>query len=357
MLFRLASYLLFFIIIGCSKEQVSHNEVTLVLEKVDVLTIEPKNPLTLGRIMGITPVAPDQSRFLVKNHNNSIVNVFARDGEHLYQFGEPGRGPEELERIFMSGFDDELNVLIWDAGQDLLKFFDSNGDFIQADEAFISRGIWSREHLLHFTESGWILPMETPGAQLWDDRESVALFNEDFSEQTTAGGWDPFYKESSTILQHPLLTFDRETNYIWVVHRTSPSIRILDTSFNKVQRLSHASSNFSRADQDILMEFGIQERQQALSNISLVMQPYLTDDYFIFYFVNQTEEVFQTLDSDDAGIFAAVYDKHSFDYVGEITLPGMLTGVIDSKLMVLLNDDPDDFTIGLYEIDVNDTLQ
>ena len=356
MTFRTAICLVLIFILGCSQKSEQKVEYDLEFELSEVLVLEPQNPMTLGRSMGITPVAPDQSRFLVKNHNNSYVNVFSRDGDHLHHFGEPGRGPEEIDRIFMSGFDDELNVLIWDAGQDLLKFFDSNGDFIRADEAFISRGIWSRENLLHFTGSGWILPVEIPGAQAWDDRESVALFNDDFSEQTIGGGWDPFYKESATILQHPLITYDRESNHTWIVHRTSPSIRVIDHSLNEVHKISHHSPNFLQADQDILMEFSVEERQQALSRTSLLMQPYLTDRYFIHYFINQTEEVFQTLDSSDAGLFVAVYDRFTYEYLGEIEIPGVLTGVIDNQLMVLLDEDPDNFTIGLYEIQAEDRL-
>jgi hypothetical protein len=98
------------------------------------------------------------------------------------------------------------------------------------------------------------------------------------------------------------------------------------------------------------MNYSRQEREQALSEISLVMQPYLTERYFLFHFINPSKEAYETQDSINIGTFVAVYDREDYSYVGELSLPALLTGVIDNKLMLLLNDDPDALTIGLYEI-------
>lgn len=341
------------LLLGCRGESPSAGDENLRLAQTETLQLTPEEPLTLGNIMRVTPVSPDSSRFLVKNLNNSYVNVFGRDGSHLYRFGEPGRGPEEIDRIVSSGFDDANNVVIYDVGQDLLKFFDAQGEFIRAEDAFTSKGIWLREHLFHFMGDGWIIPMELAEARSWEQRESVAVFNEDFSHYETGGSWDPFYKDSESIFQHPLIAHSRESGHTWVVQRTSPGIRILDESLKELHRLSHRSPNFIEARQDIPMSYSRQEREQILSEISLVMQPYLTERYFLFYFINPSKEAYEMKDSINVGMFVAVYDREDYSYMGELSLPVLLTGVIDNKLMLLLNDDPDALTIGLYEINID----
>lgn len=340
-----------FLLLGCRGESPSAGDENLRLVQTETLQLTPEEPLTLGNIMRVTPVSPGSGRFLVKNLNNSYVNVFGRDGSHLYRFGEPGRGPEEIDRIVSSGFDDANNVVIYDVGQDLLKFFDAQGEFMRAEDAFTSKGIWLREHLFHFTGDGWIIPMELAEARGWDQKESVAVFNEDFSRHETGGRWDAFYKDSENIFQHPLIAHSRESGHTWVVHRTSPGIRILDEALEEQHQLSHSSPNFIEVQQDILMSYSRQEREQALSEISLVMQPYLTERYFLFYFINPSEEAYEMQDSINIGMFVAVYDREDYSYVGELSLPALLTGVIDNKLMLLLNDDPDALTIGLFEIE------
>ncbi len=342
-------------ILSCESDK-KHESNTLSLVKSEALNLIPDDPLTLGNNMRVTPVAVDSDRFLVKNLNNSYVNVFRRDGTFLYSFGESGRGPDEIERIFTSGFDDEYNVVIWDAGQNLLKYFDSHGTFLEAKETFTPQEVWLREHLFHYIGDGWIAPIEIPEARSWGDRESVALFNKDFSSHETGGGWDPFYEHSESIFQHPLLTYDPDTKNTWLVYRTSPSIRVLDESLDEIQIMTHSSANFKKAEEDILIPASRQDRHLALSEISLIMQPYTTDSYFLFYFMNQTQESFQTMESDGVGFFVAVYDRENYSYLGELPIPGALTGVIDNKLMILLNDDPDDLTIGLYEVQAKDRL-
>lgn len=83
------------------------------------------------------------------------------------------------------------------------------------------------------------------------------------------------------------------------------------------------------------------------------MQPFLTDDFFLFYFMNQNEIFRESLDYSDLEQYIGVYSLEGRHYHGEIELPHQFKGVLNNQLMIIRDDDPDHFIIGLYEIELN----
>jgi hypothetical protein len=77
---------------------------------------------------------------------------------------------------------------------------------------------------------------------------------------------------------------------------------------------------------------------------------YFLPEYLLHYFVILTEEFQQTRDHNDKIHYINLYDKESYNSYGEIELPYFLGNVIGDKLYLIENDDPDNYTIGIYEI-------
>lgn len=85
---------------------------------------------------------------------------------------------------------------------------------------------------------------------------------------------------------------------------------------------------------------------------SAVGESFVSNTYFFFYHFNWTEEFWQTRDPNAKPHFLNVFQKdepHAF--LGEISLPYMPLYISpNNKAYLLEDDDPDNFTIGVYEV-------
>ncbi|MCH8567393.1 MAG: 6-bladed beta-propeller [Balneolales bacterium] len=183
-------------------------------------------PHVIARTRPYFHVLPDQSGFIISNHDNVILTLFDSSGNYITHFGEPGRGPEEFLVPLRIGFDTNQNIFVYDVNQEIIKKFDIFGTFIESFTGLVEHQIWSRGNMMPLIDNKWYIPMEKPGDPSFSENTSVAVAEYDFSSVKTGGGWDPYYKNRRGTLQFPKLVFDYSREELFVVNRTSPSIRV-----------------------------------------------------------------------------------------------------------------------------------
>lgn len=352
----LSTILIIALLYGCKQDQESTSYETstvptLILKKDFQLTGYPTNVIT--RTKDVFHVFPDQSAFIVTNFDNIFFSVIDSSGAYINHFGQEGRGPTELLTVARVGFDQDQNIFVYDGNQDLIKSFSRDGSFLDAYTGVVEQQVWPRGDVMMLANGYWYMAAEVAGEQDYANKQSVARMEQDFSEPVTGGGWDAFYRNRSTILQQPQLTYDSKREQLIVVHRTSPNIRFIDLDLNETDTWHHRSPNFLLHEEDILRSHPPEQRAEIVGQISMVEQPFVAGDLLLFQFMNQNETFRQSLDFSDLEQFIGVYNLEDGTYYGEVELPHRLKGVIDNQLILLKDDDPDNFIIGLYEINLD----
>ena len=341
---------------SCGPENTGNQETenkAVTLEHIRDFKLTGYPSEAISRTKDVFHIFPDQSAFIVTNFDNVFLSVFDSSGAYLTHLGEEGRGPTELLTTARVGFDHDQNIFVYDGNQDQIKSFNRDGTFSDAYVGVVEHQIWPRGDVLIMVDNYWYMPAEVAGERDYSNKQSLTRMNHDFSNPQTGGGWDSFYRNRNTILQQPQLAYDQKREQFIVVHRTSPNIRLVNSDLEVIETWHHSSPNFLLHEEDILRSHPPEQREEIVGQISLIEQPFIADDLLLFQFMNQNETFRESLDFSDLEQFIGVYSLEDGTYHGEIELPYRLKGVMNNQLMLLKDDDPDNFIIGLYEIDLN----
>lgn len=333
---------------GLCEELLYESDSENVISKVDEIHLKGYDPLAIGNILPIFAIDHHNGTVAITNRDNVEILLFSPSGEMTAHFGKPGRGPDELMTTITRGFDQDGNLWIYDYQQDLLKSYSEDGDFITSKPGFIEDGIWIRGNLLYSIDDAWFFAMELAGAGQHTEGEGIAKYSSEFELIATGGEFDPIYHNSRTILAQPYIAVDKKRSQIIMVQRTSPYIQVFDSNLELITRKKGDKNYFKQSDRDILMRHSMEERNQMLLERSLVEDPWVTDDHLIFVFTNYDQKYFTSRDPQDLIQYAAIYDLENFELLAEFRLPHRIAGVLDNKLLLLENDNPDNIIIGKY---------
>lgn len=352
----LAVCLLVFFTIACANEHEKQDQfgmasIELQHERDIVLTGHDLDVITV--IREPLHVFSDQASFLVTNKRDSYkMAIFDTSGTYITSFGARGRGPGEFLSTSAVGIDYEDHIFIYDLNQDRITKFDNSGNYIKEFEGLLKDRFWIRGGPMLLIDGYWHINTEIAEATDYNAKQAIARTARDFSAPVAVGGWDPVYADAAGTMMptNPMIAYDAERGQIIVVHRTSPNIRVLDKAYQPVTQWVHESPNFMEADLDVNALMSRDDMIRIIMEISLIMQPFIVEDYFIFHYINQYEAFYESRDYKDAGLHIGVYNLDDGNYLGEIELPYRLIGVIAGKLVLLKDDNPDAPVFSFYRI-------
>lgn len=309
----------------------------------------------LARPYAALAVSHDSKRFglydLIYNH----FIIFNREGEIIQILGDEGRGPDEFQQALDFNFDEEKNLIAYDERQFQLKIFDKEGElqkntsvFEDGNYSHNTSGLFANDSLIYIG----ITDVSTHNTdQAWQS-ELMGIFDYSGEKVKFIGQYDPYIFDNNFYGDLPLFDIVFEEDKIYSTHKNSYRIQVFNVDNNKkLDYFGRKSSSYKEADQNIETHFPMEKIEELSLTQSFPNGLFVTDNYILHYFQNATEEWFETKDPLTKEHYLSIYNRDNHAFVKELKSDYQLLEVQDNKLYLLEDTNPDNYTIGIYELE------
>lgn len=340
----------------CSRTPHTDSETkSIELIQIDTVLLEQGAQL-FGKFYEHMRISQNGSYWLFNERIRNQVFVFNSDGSFHSVIGKRGRGPDEI--LTVSSFDINKNneVAIFDGSQRMIKIFTLDGRLISsnnilenADFSLVPHYLWWYKGQL----AGTIIDLESR----FEPYKSrlLALINDDGSTDTAFGKFDPFSKQDHRETFVSLLALDEENNVAYTNLQSSPYFQIYDMEhFERILYGGKITESFNKPSQEVTPQTSLSKIMLLVEDTSVFAHIFLTDEYFIQHMQILTKEWFETSDYTAKGNVLVFYDRETNEFIKEIKLEGITPlAAQKGKIYAVENFNPDQFTIGIYEISTN----
>jgi len=267
-----------------------------------------------------------------------------------------GSGPNQFVLPIQIAYDDG-NLLVYDNSADRITVLDENKNMIYETEGTLKHGVWTRGTYAFFRDEYFIASMKETSILNTLDFESaraISILNIKTGEIQKGGKFPANIDRLDSFQKYPLLAYNLDNNSVYYVFYTWPDVQKLDLNTLENELKSNYTPSFMRK-RTIKVDFNNPELQtiEFAKKIGVDRTELITVDisngYFISTWKNYSEAYFDSIDPADIAYFGVRYSYPEFDNPQEFTIPGLPLGFYDGKLLILENDDPLEFVIGLYE--------
>ncbi|NBC26169.1 MAG: 6-bladed beta-propeller [Bacteroidetes bacterium] len=333
----------------------------LRVEKISDFKIKPDSGLRLGSIRDLVAVSANDSLLMWVNTMQNQLFLTDTQGNVVDFFGREGAGPGEFRDITAFGFYGSDNVAVYDWKLDLIKIFDFQGNLIEERPGLLEMDLWIRSGRIFNSNDNLLFGVQQAVGQgdIWDT-SVVASLAPSGELHSLFGGYGNDLKERKLFYNHPDFTHQRDTERVFITYSSYHIIEVASADSGKtIQRFGVVSENFKYAKDQVVQTDSREERDEKNLNQSNVGPPFVSERYLFFNFHNFTEEFFESIDRQvkkyDPNLrenYFAVYDNSPpFAFYGEIQLPYAPLGVSSKGDIYLLeNDNPDQFSVGVYRM-------
>lgn len=302
-------------------------------------------------------VSKDGQRFAFYDFIYKSILVTDSKGNILHTAGGAGKGPGEFVQILSWTFDEQNNLIVYDEGQRLIKVFNAEGNLKKAVKILEEGNFFASGRYLFSRDSLFFIPgieAEFILNKPWNSK-LMAVLNSKGETKNIVGHYDPYLKEVKTYLNDPLMDIDFDNNKIYSTQLSSYRIQIWDMqNFKRTDYFGYRSKHFKETEEEIKAFYPRSKIYKMSVNQSSTQGIFVTSNYLLLYFQNLSDEWFNGRDPADKTYFITIYDRKSHAFVKELKVPYPIGAVADNKIYVIENDQPKNYTIGVYEIQ-NDT--
>ncbi len=328
------------------------NQKTLELKKIRDFVLKPGES-RIGKIeapMLVYESASDKKLVFYDTGLNQII-ISDSTGTVVSVFGGVGSGPEEFRHISSFGLDGNI-IIVYDSVLDMVKKFNMDGDFLESYQGLLDDGIWIRSNRLYTYDGNIYFGIQESGKSNENDHwlsRTIAVYNKNGDLKKLIGEFDPSLENSGLLYNYVNITMS-EDGSIYTTHRTSPYIQKFNSSGEKLSRLDVFPKYFKTSDERPHPTAPREVKNRINMKYSFVGDSFVSEDYFLFYYFNFTEEAFKLRNPNDLENYIQVYNRND-KYLGDIKLPYYPIGFDNKNLLYLLEDDnSNNLKIGLYEI-------
>lgn len=348
---------------GCNEDlkhsQDRSSDTRLELKKIDDFTIGT-DIVMLDRVLDIPVISPDESLMAWVNSDKNEIVVTDRRGNIVSRFGKKGRGSEEFINISAIGFEDNSSIIVYDSSQDFLKKFSIDGKLLKIENGLLEDQLWIRSHRIIVHDSNVYIGVQESGSnprENWKSKTIAKYNNSDVRLSSLFGSYDPDLRGGDQVLYIYVnsITFDPSDSKIFTTHRTLPYIQTFDVKTGeRLSRFGFVSDHFKISDDKPRISDPRPVKNEKNLKQSFVGKGFVSDEYFFFHHFHWTEGYWRLRDPNLKRHFFNVFQKdkpHAF--LGEIALPFTPMYVSsDNQVYLLENDNPEKFTIGIYELSI-----
>lgn len=331
------------------------NGKNLKFEKVSEFIISSPD-LTLNNVRQIAIVNFDNSKVAWINEDSNEIFITDLNGEFISKFGSRGSGPEEFGRISSYGFTEDDNIIVYDSSQDYLKLFNLNGDLLQVHQGLLKDGLFIRGYRIFTDGNHYYFGIQESGVSPSVHWQSsiIAKYDKEGNLVKTFGEYDPELVNTDALYKYVNINFDNHSNRFFTTHRTYPKIQSIPLNQERSNSsLGFVSEHFKVSDDPARLADPMHIRREKNVKQSFVGDSFLTDDYYLFHFFNWPAEYYLKRDPNLRSHFFNVYEReYPHAYLGELKLdhPPLFT-ISNGRIYKLVNEDPENFTIAVYEIE------
>lgn len=287
-----------------------------------------------------------KKRFLVTNSEGEIQTIIS----------EEGRGPGEIIKADGFNFDNQNNLVVFDQNQLMVKVFDTDGTIVShAKPEKSSYYISGRK--LHIYK-GNIVSATMDQRLLGNIKEEAyksklaAIHSYDGKLVDTVGVYDPsLQEEPKSYNLFPIVNLAPEEHKLISTHYHNYRIQLYNLNTEKrIAWFGRKTQHFKEGKEYISSNLPREKVQDMSVGRSSAVSVHWLSNYIVLYFETLTEDFFETENFNKKESYLAVYNGDNYHSYGDIKLPYVLGNVANDKLYLIENDNPDNFTVGVYEL-------
>jgi len=340
------------ILIACSDERDTTSKEETVeyeLEKKGNIKLEGAQPM-FGKFKEHFEISKDESYLFFADRMLDQLFVFDSVGRHVSVIGERNKGPKGLVELSDFTVKDNNEVVIYDAAQRFLKTFDLSGKIINSVN-FLQTSPISAFELAWYNDKIITSVVENKFVENPQNSKLVGLFNTDGKLDSLFGKHDPFTTDNNNFSIKSVISIDKERGVLYTNLKKSPFVQIYDMqTFERISYLGIETNNFRIPEKEIYMGLSIPEINKRSENVSSIVGIFTTECCVIQHMQVLTKEWFETVDFSKKENILILYNKETLEFIKEMPVDYILGTVSNNKLYFIEDLDPDNYTVGVYEL-------
>lgn len=336
-----------------SNENLQHIE----LQKTHTITVSGSDSENLGNVYSDISVTEDGEKIALFDLSHYHFIILDKDGNVLRTIGREGRGPEEFLQPLNFTFDEKNNLIVYDEAQRQTKIFDEDGNLKDTFNLFedtellsASPELFASDGMIYF---GIVDITVNDSNEKWKS-DLIGVYDYSGDEQKIMGQYDPYVYKNNYYAHTPFFDVQFSEDEIFATHGNSYRIQIFDMNDNeRVAYFGFKSEHYKETEEKIESDFPLEKIQEMGYDQSYPNGLYVTDQYIIHSFQNTTEEWNRTRDNLAKELYLTLYDRGSYDFLSELSIDSYLSEVQNDQLYLIEDFNPNNFTIGIYELENN----
>ena len=249
-------------------------------------------------------------------------------------------------------------MIVYDGRQLLIKFFDEYGNFYnsfilnQKDIDVTHDALVSYKNKLLFgaLEKKYLSNLLKAG-----ESKNFIEYSYEGTFLSSFGKYDSLTNSMMDYLLLPVLSLDNETGYIYSVRSNGYIIEGWDVETKKRNLVINQKPNFfTHPKKKIAQNLEHKEIMKRSIDMTFTSGLFVTEKFVYLYMEKITEDFMYSTDKDPSKKIQllAIYSKAG-KLLAETKLDHVLANIIDDNLHLIENDDPDNYTIGVYEFSLD----
>ena len=345
--------------LSCTQKKHKLSFPQLKAQKLHEYTVISPEDYTMGQLRFEFEINNTGSRLAFYDQTMNKMLVTDSLGNVIHILGRAGRGPGEFEKVISFVFDENDFLVIYDDSQKMVKIFDDTGKFYHSFEvqnagelSIVGTTIEAWKGRIYF---GAIETQYLPKTPNIGTSKSIAEFDYRGTFLGGFGQYDSLSRLSKDYYMYSEVTLDKARNRLYT-NRSNGYVSEgwnLDTK-ERVDVIAQEPFNFSEPEKYISAYQPISEiRKQYIEN-TVGTSLYIGSHHNYLILSNSTEEWANTTTRDHYAKdhYVIMYDKQGV-LLGETSIESLPGTVSRNQLHLIENDDPDNYTIGVYEFSLD----
>lgn len=327
------------------------------IKEIDKIRIENADSTVIAQLLPRFAINSDATRMAFYDLLYKHFVITDENGKILHIIGGQGRGPDEFIQALNFNFDEHNNLVVFDEAQKQMKIFGPEGSIEQTFNilgdskfAIASSELFAKDSLIYMGVADIEL-FNTKNA--WKSK-MLAIFDFNGNIQGIYGTYDPYVTEATYYGSNPIFYVNTDESKLYSTHRNSYRIQIYSFMRDTLTSyFGYRSTHFKESAEIIASNFPRAKIFKMSLNQSFPEGIFVTSKYVIQYFQNLTEKWFQTKDYQTQDHFFVIYDRETHNFNTELELPSIVGTVHNDLIYLIENSNPDNYIIGVYELQTN----
>ena len=342
--------------VHCNQPEERHSlELSEVkVSKVRQYTINGSDSVPIGRLRPLFKTNNDGTLYAFLDETRQTIILTDSVGRVRNKIGKKGKGPEEFVRI--SGFllNQDNQLIIHDGSQYLLKVFDEFGNIHTFFEINPSEMSVTHNALLSYNKKlffGAIEQKYLSNLLKAGESNNVVEYSYEGAFLGSFGKYDSLTNSTMDYSVFPVLSFDEEHKRIYTVRQNGYIIEGWDIETKERAHVINQKPNFfTPPKKKIPANLAHSEIKKRSIGTTLTSSMFISENFVYLYMTKNTEAFLNSTDRDYSKkeFFLAIYSKQG-RLLAETKLDHVLANIVDDTFHLIENDDPDNYTIGVYE--------